>query len=40
MGALGKLRVQHDFSAAQMVDRVTQTYEQLLNRQEKLGDHY
>jgi glycosyltransferase involved in cell wall biosynthesis len=40
MGTLGKLRVGRDFSAPQMVARVTETYEKLLNRQENSSAHH
>jgi glycosyltransferase involved in cell wall biosynthesis len=32
MGAAGRARVQQEFSSARMVQRVTQTYEELLDR--------
>jgi len=40
MGLAGRLRVQRNFSTMQMVARVTQTYEKLLDRREKSSVHH
>jgi glycosyltransferase involved in cell wall biosynthesis len=40
MGLAGRLRVQRNFSAVQMVARITQTYEKLLDRREESSAHH